>query len=292
MSLFQADTEWEPALARFRAFGAAPSVAGYLDMFDPDGTVQHPGMPEPLRGAAIAAFITAALASVPDFTLTPVRWCARDEVVFVEARNTGTVAGHRVVWPSVYRLVTRAGRVLDGRSFYDRAAVLSHADAGLAGRRDEPHTTVLDGVAADAGHTAHIGDPRVVTGFLQPYAENWSAPQPERFAEFYLPDATMVEPAMRHPVGRSAITAHYRTLLADVTGLRLSLQRWAYRPGLLFAEWAGTGTSGKQSLSISQVDRFSLDGAGVRERVGYIDSLSIPTAGNARFTGGTIFGTR
>jgi hypothetical protein len=28
------------------------------------------------------------------------------------------------------------------------------------------------------------------------------------------------------------------------------------------------------------------------ERAGYIDSLSIPTAGNARFTGGTIFGTR
>jgi hypothetical protein len=278
---------WESALARFRAFGAAPSVAGYLDMFDPDGTLQHPGMSEPLRGAAIAGFITAALASVPDFTLTPVHWCARDEIVFIEARNTGTVAGRRIVWPSIYRLITRAGRVLDGRSFYDRAAVLSHADASLAGRRNEPHTTVLDGVVAETGHAAHIDAPRTVTGFLQPYAENWSAPRPERFAEFYLPDATMIEPLMQHPIGRSAITAHYRKLLSEFTDLRLSLERWACRPGLLFAEWAAD----PQSSGISQVDRFSLEGTRVRQRVGYTDTLSIPTAENVRFTDGTIFGT-
>lgn len=283
---------WESALARFGAFGAAPSVAGYLDMFDPAGTVQHPGMPEPLRGTAIGAFITTALASVPDFTLTPVHWCGRDEIVFVEACNTGTVAGCRVVWPSIYRLITRAGRVLEGRSFYDRAAVLSHADPGLAGRRGEPHTTVLDGVAADSCHAAHIDDSRVVRGFLEPYAQNWSAPQPERFAEFYLPDAAMIEPGMEHRAGRSAITAHYRKLLAECPTLRLSLRRWAYRPGLLFAEWTATTTVAQRPLLISQVDRFSLEGTGIRERVGYFDSLSVPTSGSTRFTGGTIFGTR
>jgi len=136
---------WESALARFQIFGAAPSTARYLDLFDPAGTVQHPGMPEPLHGPAIGDFIIGALTAVPDFIMTPLRWCTRDDTVFVEARNTGTVAARRIVWPSMYRLVTRAGRVLEGRAFYDRA-VLAHLDPGLADRRDEPHTTVLNGL--------------------------------------------------------------------------------------------------------------------------------------------------
>lgn len=174
---------WESALARFRTFGAAPSVARYLDLFDPDGTVQHPGMAQPLYGAAIGEFVAAALAAVPDFTMIPIRWCVRDNTVFVEGRNTGTVADRRVTWPSIYRLITRAGRVLDGRALYDRAAVLAHTDAGLAGRRDEPHTTVLDDVAADTSRATHVDDPRIINEFVQPYADAWSDPRPERFVQ-------------------------------------------------------------------------------------------------------------
>src|SRR5947209_15615080 len=93
------------AFERFSEFGARPSVAGYLAMFEPDGTVLHPGMPRPLDGPDIEAFITAALAAVPDFQLTPVRWAGHGDTVFVEARNTGTVSGRVAEWPSVYRLI-------------------------------------------------------------------------------------------------------------------------------------------------------------------------------------------
>ncbi|MBO0848134.1 MAG: nuclear transport factor 2 family protein, partial [Pseudonocardia sp.] len=203
--------DWESMLARFRVFGATPSVARYLDLFDPDGTVQHPGMPHPLRGAAIGEFIEGALAAIPDFTLTPLRWCARDDLLFVEARCTGTVGERRVVWPALYRLITRAGRVLEGRASYDRAAVLAHTDAGLAARRDEPHTTILDNLIPDTAPAVHVDDPRVVSEFLHPYANTWSDPRPERFARFYLPGATVIEPLMRHPVTYPEITAHYRT---------------------------------------------------------------------------------
>jgi hypothetical protein len=283
---------WESALVRFQAFGAAPSVAGYLDLFDPDGTVQHPGMSQPLHGGAIGEFIAAALTAVPDFTMTPVRWCARDDTVFVEARNTGTVSDRRVVWPSIYRLILRAGRVLDGRAFYDRAAVLAHTDASLTTRRDEPHTAVLDNLAADNSPATHVDDPRVVAEFVQPYADAWSEPRADRFARFYRPDGTMIEPLMRRQVDRSEITEHYQTLLSDFPDLRLILQRWAYRPGVLFAEWTATITVHDQPVWIARADRLELDRTQIRQQAGYIDSLSLPTTDNARFTSNTIFTTR
>lgn len=287
-----ASESWESALARFRAFGAAPSVARYLDLFDPDGSVQHPGMPQPLHGGAIGEFIDAALKAVLDFTMTPVRWCAHNDTMFVEARNAGTIGNRRVVWPSIYRLILRAGRVLDGRAFYDRAAVLAHTDASLAGRRDEPHTTVLDDVVADNSRATHVDDARVVTDFVRPYENAWSQPRAELFAQFYRPDGTMIEPLMRRPVGQSEIAPHYRTLLSQFPDLRLILQRWAYRPGMLFAEWTAAITVHDQPVRIGRADRFSLDGTQIRQRAGYIDSLSLPTADNARFAGSTVFTTR
>lgn len=280
---------WEPMLARFRAFGAAPSVTGYLDLFDPEGTVRHPGMPRPLRGASIGEFIEGALAAIPDFTLTPLRWCARDNLLFVEARCAGTVGGRRVVWPALYRLIVRAGRVLDGRAFYDRAAVLAHTDAALAARRDEPHTTVLDNLVADTAPAVHVDDPRVVSEFLDPYANEWCDPRPERFARFYLPGATMIEPLMRHPITYPEITAHYRALLSELPDLRLELRHWAYRPGVLFAEWTAVATIDRRPVRIARTDRFSMAGTRVRERAGYVDSLSIPTADNAHFADRTVF---
>jgi hypothetical protein len=87
------EESWQIAFARFSEFGARPSVAACLAMFDPEGSVLHPGMPGPLSGPDIEAFITASLAAVPDFRLTPIRWAGHADTVFVEARNTGTVAG-------------------------------------------------------------------------------------------------------------------------------------------------------------------------------------------------------
>lgn len=280
---------WESALARFRAFGAAPSVARYLDLFAPDATLQHPGMPRPLHGAAIGEFVAAALTAVPDFTMTPVRWCADDDTLFVEARNTGRVGDRLTVWPSIYRLILRAGRVIDGRAYYDRAAVLAHTNASLAGRRNEPHTTMLDNVAADNSHTTHVDNPRIITEFVQAYADTWSAPRAERFARYYRLDGTMIEPLMPDPVSYPEITQHYRRLLSRFPDLRLTLQRWAHRHDVLFAEWTATLTVHDQPRRIARVDWFLLDGAKIRQRAGYLDSLSIPTAENARFTGHTIF---
>ena len=72
-------------LEKFTAWGAAPSVEGYLALFDPEATLQHPGMAKPISGDEIRGFI----------------------------------AGREVVWPEALCLKLRGDRVLVGRAYYD-----------------------------------------------------------------------------------------------------------------------------------------------------------------------------
>lgn len=97
---------------------------------------------------------------------------------------------------------------------------------------------------------------------------------------------------MGHPVGRSEIAAHYRTLLSDFPDLRLTLRHWTYHPGVLFAEWTATMTVNHQPARIARTDRFLLDGTQIQQQAGYLDSLSLSTADNARFADSTVFTTR
>lgn len=285
---------WTAALERFRAFGSQPDVERYLDLFDPEGTVVHPGMAAPVRGAGIREFIEGALRQVPDFRLEPMRWCGHGDLVFVEARNTGTVGGHKVAYPSVYRLVTRSGRVLSGQAFYDRAAVLSHLEPALASRRGEPHTQVLDtgGAVPLRSGGAHAADAAIYTRFLQPYVQNWQAPRPEKFPEFYCRAGAMVMPGIPGRLGRDEIAGHYRSLMSEIADLRLSLERWAYHSSVLFAEWRLTGSAAGRRCEMGLVDRFLLSGACISESVTYFDSFSMPTQASSQTPPGTIFTTR
>jgi hypothetical protein len=85
---------------------------------------------------------------MPDFRLRPVRWCARGDVFFVEAASSGTVRGAQVTWPAIYCVNLRGDRVIRGRAYYDRAAVLSGFEPELAERRNEAHARVLSEEAA------------------------------------------------------------------------------------------------------------------------------------------------
>ena len=43
--------DWKTFLAKYTAFGRTPSVERYVDLFDPQGTVFHPGMAAPIDDA-------------------------------------------------------------------------------------------------------------------------------------------------------------------------------------------------------------------------------------------------
>jgi hypothetical protein len=86
-------------LEKFTAWGAAPSIEGYLALFDPEATLQHPGMARPISGDDIRGFITRGMNTAADYRLVPTNWAARGDTLFIEARQSARIAGREVVWP-------------------------------------------------------------------------------------------------------------------------------------------------------------------------------------------------
>ncbi len=125
------DADADRFLERFRAFGAQPSVANYLALFDPDATLFDSGMERPITVPEIPEHIEGILKLVPDFRMTPERWRLRDGTIFVEAHNQASLRDRLVEWPSVYCISLRGDRVIRGRRYYDRRPLVSLVFAGI-----------------------------------------------------------------------------------------------------------------------------------------------------------------
>jgi hypothetical protein len=92
-------------------------------LFDPEATLQRPGMAGPIAGDEIKAFITRGMNAATDYRLVPTSWAARDDTLFVEAQQSARIGGHQVKWPEALCLKLRGDRVLVGRAYYDPAIV-------------------------------------------------------------------------------------------------------------------------------------------------------------------------
>jgi hypothetical protein len=103
----------------------------YEDIFDPEGTVLHPGMRAPLPRAHVRAYIATLLAGIPDFGFEIESWAERDGTVFVEACNRGTVADEPLEWRTVYCVTLRGDRCLRGRAYGDRVPLLARLMPGM-----------------------------------------------------------------------------------------------------------------------------------------------------------------
>lgn len=126
-------------LARFRHFGAEPSVESYVALFHPDATLFDSGMPRPLVVSEIPAHIEGVLNLVPDFRMTPERHRFRQPTIFVEAHNQATLAGAPIEWPSVYCIDLKGDQVVRGRRYYDRTPLFARLSPDVAKRpRFEP----------------------------------------------------------------------------------------------------------------------------------------------------------
>jgi hypothetical protein len=119
------DAATDRFLARFRHFGAAPSVESYLALFHPDATLFDSGMERPITVPEIPAHIEGILKLAVGFRMTPLRWRFREPTIFVEAHNRAVLAGHEVEWPSVYAIDLAGDRVIRGRRYYDRAPLVA-----------------------------------------------------------------------------------------------------------------------------------------------------------------------
>jgi len=285
--------DWQGFLARFSDFGSNPTQARYLDLFDRQGTVQHPGMVRALARHEIPSFISAALSTMPDFKLRPVRWCARGEILFVEAASSGTVRLAHVTWPAIYCVNLRGDRVIRGRSYYDRAAVLSGFEPDVAERRNEAHARALSEEAAQDGlhvcNGLHADAPTIRKELVEPYIANWRAPRPERFLDFYTHAGRLLVPGVSNALSGNAIADYYRGRLDETQDLQLGCEIWMARAGQVFFEWRMAGSLAGRPFDLGAAERLTLDGSRIVEGVSYFDTLSLRTLHDPSIASRTIF---
>ena len=108
-------------LQRFTAWGAGPTVDGYVELFAPDGTLFDSGMDQPLGRDHIRPLITATLQLLDGFRFVPIRHGRNEDTLYVEAQNSATLGGTALAWPAVYCLTAAGDRVARGRRYYDQA---------------------------------------------------------------------------------------------------------------------------------------------------------------------------
>jgi hypothetical protein len=127
-----AEPDLDGLLARFTAWGAAPTVEGYVDLFAEGGTVFDSGMAAPISGAQIEAAISSTLRLLEGFRLRPVRTGRSADTLYVEARNTARLAGEPCEWDAVYCMTASGDRVQRGRRYWDQAPVFELLTEGPA----------------------------------------------------------------------------------------------------------------------------------------------------------------
>jgi hypothetical protein len=241
-------------LKRFERFGAEPSVETYLALFHPDARLFDDGMERPLRVAEIPAHIEGVLALVRGFCMRPERWRARDNVVFVEAHNAGTIAGTPVSWRAIYRIELDGSLVRDGRRYFDRAPLLAALEHG---RSALFAPLAPAGDAAPALAEAVPGAPLAPEELVAHLARAWREGRPEGIAIRFREDATLAVAGVARPLARPELPAHYQRLAALLGGAPLAPRRWAGDGALLFVEWEAPAAP-PRTRPFAMVERFDL----------------------------------
>lgn len=251
-------------LKRFERFGAEPSVETYLALFHAEARLFDDGMERPIGVAEIPAHIAGVLALVRGFRMRPERWRARERVVFVEAHNSGEIAGKPVSWRAVYRIELDGSLVRDGRRYFDRAPLLAMVDpqrpALLAALAPDAEPALPDG-ASIRGSGASPED------VVKRCAEAWRAGRPEALAALFREDAALTSAGVSRPLGRAEVGAHYRRLAASLGDARLAPRSWAGDDTLLFVEWEAVAPR-----AAGLVERFDLRDGVVLAARQYFDS--------------------
>jgi hypothetical protein len=256
-------------LKRFESFGAKPSVEAYLAFFHPDATLLDAGMERPLTVPEIPEHIEGVLRLVPDYRMQPERARERAGTVFVEAWNTGTIAGRPVGWRAVYVVDLVGDRVARGRRYYDRRPLFALVGAQLPvlpplslAPEPAPPGPALAGTPAD-----------FVARRLAA-----AAGAPDALATLFRDDGCLQCPWLGRPVARAELAARERALAARLPGLRLELERAAGDEALAFFEWKARAEVGGRPLAFGLVERFDLTLGQALHARAYFDTLALAAA--------------
>jgi len=261
----------EQWVEQFRDFGAYPSPERYAALFDPEGTVFDSGMERSLTATEVAPHMAGILKFMPDLHFTIARWRAQGDTVFVEAHNSATVAGQKLLWDAVYCVTLREGRVIRGRRYYDRAPLLARVSPAMPSM--PPYEPVIDPVFEHAPKS-EISIPSVSPAeFLEHYGQLWQNPRPQQFAAFYHPCGRMWNPGMSRPIRRAEIPGYYMSLFAIIPDLHMQRLAWAGDQHVLYIEWQANGHLAGKPLRLNVIDCFEFVDGHVIYGTAYFDTV-------------------
>ena len=121
----------ERFIERFTQLWAAPEPEAYASLWHEDGTLLHPGMEAAITAAEIPGYVQRLLDVVPDITLTPTRWAARHDTVFIEWTITATFRDAPVSWDGADRFTLRGDRAVEGVAYFDTLPIWQKVNPAL-----------------------------------------------------------------------------------------------------------------------------------------------------------------
>ncbi|HKJ23600.1 MAG TPA: nuclear transport factor 2 family protein [Myxococcota bacterium] len=254
-------------LARFVAFGERPDVARYLDLFHPDATLRDAGMERPIGVAEIPEHIETVLKQVPDFRMTPERWRARDGTVFVEARNQATVGAGLARWRSIYCVDLEGDRVIRGRRYYDRRALIA---------RLAPSLPALPAALPPSGPEPPPGERFAsAEALVRAFGRAFEADEPDAFAALFREDGAFVGPDLPRPLARVELAGYHASLHALLSPIRMERVAFAGDDGLAFVEWEIHAALAGEPVLLRVADRFDWAGGQIVAGRAYFDTLEL-----------------
>jgi hypothetical protein len=99
-----------------------------------------------IRRDHLPAYCEQTKAALPDYTLQPIRWAARDNVLFIEWFVSGTLAGESVRWEGIDRQTLCGAQAVEGVSYFDSLPLWARLDPTM--KRGFLLSHVADALAA------------------------------------------------------------------------------------------------------------------------------------------------
>lgn len=257
---------------KHEAFGSSPSVERYRVLFDDEALLYDPGEESPFFGQQILDHIQTVLSGVDDFHFTQHDWASNGRGVYVESRNEASLGGTKIVWPAVYHAMVKGDSAVYARRFYDRLYFLETMFPD-----HEAIQTVSDTFRYVPEEAGSLPDPVPVTRseFLERYIHNWRHPDPDRFAAFYHPEASLENPGMKRPLTRSEMPGYYKFVLETFEDLRMQPVFAADSDDVMFVEWSMSARLRGREVSTRIVDRFTFRDNLVVDGRAFFDRLTL-----------------
>ena len=125
-------TDAERFMQHYMAIWPSFDAERLEEAIDPEATIHHSGMVNPIRGTEEPDYVRAIKALMPDIELEVASWAANGDVVFIEYEMRGTLAGQALIWTGIGRFKLRGERAIDAIGRWDNLDLLAQIDPDVS----------------------------------------------------------------------------------------------------------------------------------------------------------------